>query len=352
MGNSVVIFLLNQIRRSLQGCITGLIDTLIDRMIKRIRTKKKISPHLKNGDSKYLTPTAPNDPVLPGLFVFQGMRGSGKTYAAVMMCRHFEVMGYIQRTFLLCPTADDRDQKDTIYTNLKTLKQNDVCTDIGDFEKALAQVEQRVKADWKQYEEFLKHQKAHTKYQNREALDVEEISVLEQFHFLPPSRVIKPKRHMLILDNCQGSNVYTTSRAGMLNHLAIKHRHIPLTICFLVQSWVGCPRTIRLNATQYCIFKTGDQTQLEQIYSCFANTITKEEFLHVYREATSQKHGFLFIDVVPKHPWMRFRAGFNEFLSVEDDGEIRSLETGQDIVPEKHAKRLRHANDSQSIYQT
>ena len=85
-----------RIRRVFGECCNYLLD-----MITHIKTKKKIKPTLKNGESKYLTRTAPEDPVLPGLFVFQGMRGSGKTYAAMMMCRHFEKMGYIQRTFLL-----------------------------------------------------------------------------------------------------------------------------------------------------------------------------------------------------------------------------------------------------------
>ena len=105
---------------------------------------------------------------------------------------------------------------------------------------------------------------------------------------------------MLILDNCQGSNMYTVARAGMLNHLSIKHRHIPVTICFLVQSWVGVPRTKRLNATPYLIFKTSDIMQLDQIYSAFANTVSRECFDAVYKEATDDPHGFLYIDVVPK----------------------------------------------------
>ena len=119
---------------------------------------------------------------------------------------------------------------------------------------------------------------------------------------------------MLILDDCQGSNMYTVARAGMLNHLSIKHRHVPVTICFLVQSWVGVPRTIRLNATQYLIFKTSDVMQLDQIYSAFANTVSRECFDAVYKEATQDVHGFLYIDVVPKEPWMQFREGFNDFL--------------------------------------
>ena len=129
---------------------------------------------------------------------------------------------------------------------------------------------------------------------------------------------------MLILDDCQGSNVYTVARAGMLNHLSIKHRHVPVTICFLVQSWVGVPRTIRLNATQYLIFKTSDVMQLDQIYSAFANTVSRECFDSVYHEATKDEHSFLYIDVVPKEPWMQFRKGFNDFLVVSG-GEIRNV---------------------------
>ena len=140
---------------------------------------------------------------------------------------------------------------------------------------------------------------------------------------------------MLILDDCQGSNVYTVSRTGMLNHLAIKHWHVPVTVCFLVQSWVGVPRTMRLNATQYIIFKTSDRTQLDQIYSAFANTIPRNTFYQLFEEATSEPHGFLYIDVVPKKPFMQFRQGFNDFLVPESDGEIRNVKTGRKT--EKHA---------------
>ena len=70
---------------------------------------------LKNTEFKYLTPTKKEDPMLPALFVFQGMRGFGESYNCVQTWRHFEKKWDIQRTFLLCPTAGDKDQKETIY---------------------------------------------------------------------------------------------------------------------------------------------------------------------------------------------------------------------------------------------
>ena len=51
--------------------------------IRQVVSKKPVHVKLKNTESKYLTPTDKEDPVLPALFVFQGMRGSGKSYACV-----------------------------------------------------------------------------------------------------------------------------------------------------------------------------------------------------------------------------------------------------------------------------
>ena len=84
-------------------------------MIKKHKISNPIHPSIKNGAPKYTTPTETDDVELPGLIVFQGSRGSGKTYACVQLCLHFEERNYIQRTFLICPTTDDTD--DGIFTN-------------------------------------------------------------------------------------------------------------------------------------------------------------------------------------------------------------------------------------------
>ena len=102
-----------------------------------------------------------------------------------------------------------------------------------------------------------------------------------------------------------------------MNYITIKHRHIPLTICYLMQSWSGLPRVIRLNATHFIIYKTGDLKQLKQIYENFATYVTQDEFMKVYNYAVAKPHGFLFIDTDPKEPHMRFRSGFNEFIDAK-----------------------------------
>ena len=92
--------------------------------LKKIKSKKGVHFNLTQTQSKYVITTESNDPKLPALFVFCGSRGSGKTYACVAMVKHFEKMGYITRTFLICPTKTSND----IFKNLKTLdKKIDVC---------------------------------------------------------------------------------------------------------------------------------------------------------------------------------------------------------------------------------
>ena len=53
--------------------------------------------------------------------------------------------------------------------------------------------------------------------------------------------------HLLVIDDAQGTDMYSHSKKDALTHMIIKHRHIPITIALLAQSWTGIPRTIRLN---------------------------------------------------------------------------------------------------------
>ena len=140
-------------------------------------------------------------------------------------------------------------------------------------------------------------------------LDHVEQATLEARHYLPPQKVERPQE-LLILDDVQGTEVFSSRRNDLMVHMTIKHRHIPLSICFLVQSWVGLPRTIRLNATHFIIYRTGDVKQLKQIYEHFGTYVSWDKFEELYKYSVAKPHGFLYIDTDPKKEYMRFRSGF------------------------------------------
>ena len=128
---------------------------------------------------------------------------------------------------------------------------------------------------------------------------MKEERILEERGGSPPQSLPRPS-HLLIIDDAQGTNLFSNARENLMSHLTIKHRHLPLSICYLVQTYMGLPRTIRLNATHFILYKTQDLKQLRQLYEAFGNLVTWHQFLKLYKTATEQPHGFLCIDTVPK----------------------------------------------------
>ena len=281
---------------------------------KKISQSLGVDLDLKQHKSKYVIETEREDPKLPALFVFCGSRGSGKTYACVAMVKHFEKKHYITRTFLICPTKQSND----IFRNLKTLNDNvDVCDDETKCKHSLNNILTEIKKEWHHYEKEQEYKKVYIKnIKKPHKLDLKERTLLDSRTGTPPQDLTRPS-HMLIVDDCQGTDMYTMCRRDLMNHMTIKHRHIPLTICYLVQSWTGLPRVIRLNATHFLIYKTGNKKQLSQIYENFGTYVSEKEFMDVYEYATQEPHGFLYIDTDPKEPYMRFRSGFNEFIELK-----------------------------------
>jgi len=278
--------------------------------MKKRKIHHSVNSKLNSEAFKYDIPTHEDDPKLPGVFVFCGSRGSGKTYACIAMVKHFERLEYITRTFLLCPTSTSN----TLYSNLTTLEKSDTCEDERYFQLFLQNILKEVKKDWKAFEGYKKYVKLYSRYRQGDPfLSLSEMAELEKHGYGPPKRMEKPS-HLLIVDDAQGTDLYTTCRKDLMSHMTIKHRHIPIMLCFLMQSWTGLPRVIRLNATHFMLFKTGDAKQLEQIYSAFGNLVSWDDFLVMYKDAVAKPHGFLYIDTNPKSEEKRFRDGFNNYF--------------------------------------
>ena len=207
--------------------------------IKKLR-KSVVDLELKISKNKYVIDTAPEDPKLPGLFVFCGSRGSGKTYAFVAMAKHFEKMGYITRTFLICPTKTSND----IFKNLKTLdEKNDVCDHQNRCKVSLHNIVTEVKKDWKQFEDALKYAKVYKKIVHTgTAPTLEENYILESRNFEIPPPLKKPS-HLVIVDDCQGTDMYTMARRDLIimNHVTSKHRHIPSLFATSCNLGWACP---------------------------------------------------------------------------------------------------------------
>ena len=227
------------------------------------------------------------------------------------MCKRFEEKGYITRTFLLSPTRESN----TLFDNLETLSKSDTCDKEEHFDMFLNYVMNEVKSDWSKYETQKRYFKILKKLRERgEAfLTLEEQFLIERMANEPPHLIEKPG-HMLLVDDCQGTSLFSASRKNLMTHMVIKHRHIPISIVFMMQMWTHLPRPIRLNTTHFMFYRTHDKKQLQQLYESFGNLVTWERFEEMYKQAISTPHGFLYLDTVPKSERRRFRNGFNEYF--------------------------------------
>ena len=116
--------------------------------------------------------------------------------------------------------------------------------------------------EWDDYNSELEYKNVFLKtHRNHSVLTLREQNTLEFRQGKPLKKLQKPS-HLLIVDDAQGTDLYSNARRDLLTHMVIKHRHIPITITLLAQSWTGIPRVIRLNTTQFAVFKTGDKNQM------------------------------------------------------------------------------------------
>ena len=128
---------------------------------------------------------------------------------------------------------------------------------------------------------------------------MEDRCILESRIFSKPTPLHRPS-HLLIVDDCQGTDMNTMARRDLMNDMTIKHRHIPLTICYLVQSWTGLPRVFRLNAAHFLIYKKGTKiSSLMHINDNFATFVNEAEFFEV-PACNLHPCGLLFKDRDPK----------------------------------------------------
>ncbi len=282
--------------------------------VKKRSVRQPVIQKLKNFKSRYEVATDDDFPKMPLAACFVGTKGSGKTYAAVEWLREMEDRGYINRTFLISPTVESN----SIYNNLRTLDQEtDVCSDQELFQYALDDVLAKIKEAREVREKEITYAKLYKKSTSGEELSLVEENMMKMEGYRVP-HIPKEIRPLLICDDVQGTDAFTSGRRDRMAHITIKHRHVGLNVVCLVQTLQGMPRVQRLNSNIFVIFKTSDVKQLDEIASLFGAFISKQDFITLYRYATREPHDFFFVDLNPKTESHRFRRGWNELLEIEE----------------------------------
>ena len=247
------------------------------------------------------------------LAAFIGCRGSGKTNACVLLAQRYLDEGIFNRIFIISPTIESNPQFDTLQPD-----PNDIYTSINDAVSDLNDILAKVKQDVDDFEKRQAYKELYTRWIKNRA-SMRDINILEANQYKKPIDSPKPCP-LLIIDDMSHSPLYQPSQKNPFINLCLRHRHlhrVGISIYMLVQNFkTGIPKCLRQNVQQYYLWPTHDMSQLESMYQEFANICTYEQFIELFRAATSEKHCFLTIDVNASDETQRFRKNFDTALVI------------------------------------
>ena len=273
--------------------------------------------------------THPNFPVnLFFTYCSFGMKNSGKSYSICKLLSLFdkypvkdadgEMM--INRVIWMSPTANF--SSNSIIHTMKSLDiENDIYENVD--EEVLEDVFNEIVAEketLKKKGAYIKAYKRFLKIKDVNRLKIEEILLLSDFNYEPPSVVfsnIKNYCYFLILDDLigQSNSVFGMRKNNFLSNLVIKHRHYGINLVFTAQQQKYIPPIIRSNLDIIQIFKTASSKVLENMYEEVSNLLTFEEFEQLFKYCIEQPYGSLIINNHQDAKY-RFWLNFEKVLSI------------------------------------
>lgn len=283
---------------------------------------EKITGAIKNEPIKVKKPEPPKTSKdmfkLHFLSAFIGNRNSGKTNSAILLSKKLQDEKSIDRIFIISPTYHNNP----IFSVLN-IDEDDIYTDLENVFGALDEIQDKVHLEKQSYDDYHDYKKIIEKLiiKGENALTFREISLLELNDYKLPFNKYGGKKPglLLIIDDASHSKIFKSGRNPFIN-LALRHRHlhsIGISIMLLVQNWVGITKTIRQNLNLIFLYKTHDETQLDDVYKqLLANQMKKEQFIELYDHATKDDHHFLTIDLDAKNKNKKFRKDFDEYLII------------------------------------
>jgi hypothetical protein len=263
--------------------------------------------------------------------VWNGARGSGKTYSLVKFIRLMEKSKYINpttggivpiRTFLISPTVDANKH---MFDTLKSLDDNNVYHDYSN--QILDDIVDTIKNDMEETKDYLRLKELYdkfVKYAHKKDIvkhfTADEWTELELLDFSEPPEPTFPHGviNNLILDDCLGMDCFKVSRKNKFQNFLIRNRHHWTNVFICSQSIKSLPKTVRTNTSLFILFKYANkEVILKDLYVEVSNLCTEEEFLELFDYATNEPHSFLCLNFTQNDKSRIFRKGFDTVLRLK-----------------------------------
>lgn len=129
------------------------------------------------------------------------------------------------------------------------------------------------------------------------------------------------KQNLIIFDDI----VLDKDQSGIMEHM-IRGRKKNCSYIYLTQSYFKVPKCIRLNMTQFVLFRIESQKELRAIADDHASRLSYDDFIVTYRAAVEESgpYSFLYIDSEAPNIYEYIRKGFTEVYWPESNNNEKS----------------------------
>lgn len=125
-------------------------------------------------------------------------------------------------------------------------------------------------------------------------------------------RTAKGFQTCVVVDDFADSPAVMRRAGGILESLAIRGRHANISLFILTQKYRALSPQIRLNANSIAFFRQRSRFDLEAFLEENSGSVPKKELEALYKRATLQDHGFLYVQLMGAVP--RFYSSFEAEL--------------------------------------
>ena len=285
-------------------------------------------PEIADNTPEYLSRPVPN-----GMFPLHmlnmtiGGRGSGKSTFALKMIKAYDKCKSFDRIIVFSTTAH-REPKMKTFLASKTFAE---LTHYKGFNVAdLKNEMDRMEADIEAYRHYKVRLVVWEKYvahhYNVDAMDFEELLMLEEMEFekpRPPNKSGLYPTNLMLLDDLVGCRVFNANLSGLANNLLISHRHFSCSIFILSQSFTCfVPKQIRANNIGlWVLFQTKCEKTMKDIADDVSSKVAPEMFIKAWKKACEKPYTPLICDYDTHDNARRFRQGIDKLIVMEEDSQ-------------------------------
>jgi len=145
----------------------------------------------------------------------------------------------------------------------------------------------------------------------------DQIIIKEGLHNIPQlDKFDKKLNHLVCFDD-----LVLAKDQSAIENFYIRAGKLNCSVVYLSQSFFDIPKMIRKNCNYMVFLKIGGMREVKTILRDFSLNCSKEQLIHMYDYATTEKLSPFVIDIEEKDNTKKFRKGFNEYLDPKNYGE-------------------------------